>query len=133
VNHALKLTEFTCFTTYQDYVSLNFGWAIGVALGVLVSGGISGGHINPAVTLAFATWRNFPWKKVPMYITAQVMGGLVGAAIVYANYFHAIDIFEGGRGVRTLSTAGLFSTYAVRPAFPFNRRLQRMNVHRYPI
>jgi aquaglyceroporin related protein len=41
------------------------------------------------------------------------MGGLVGAALIYANYFHAIDIFEGGRGVRTLSTAGLFSTYAV--------------------
>ena len=41
------------------------------------------------------------------------MGGLVGAALVYANYFHAIDIFEGGRGVRTLKTAGLFSTYAV--------------------
>ena len=42
------------------------------------------------------------------------MGGLVGAALVYANYYHAIDIFEGGRGVRTLATAGLFSTYAVR-------------------
>ena len=48
------------------------------------------------------------------YIFAQLMGGLVGAALVYANYFHAIDIFEGGRGVRTLKTAGLFSTYAVR-------------------
>ena len=41
------------------------------------------------------------------------MGGIVGAAIVYGNYFHAIDLFEGGRGVRTLKTAGLFSTYAV--------------------
>ncbi|KAG6840842.1 hypothetical protein C0991_003789 [Blastosporella zonata] len=40
------------------------------------------------------------------------MGGIVGAAIVYANYFHAIDIFEGGRGIRTLKTAGLFSTFA---------------------
>ena len=42
------------------------------------------------------------------------MGGLCGAGIVYANYIHAIDIFEGGRNVRTLATAGLFSTYAVR-------------------
>lgn len=41
------------------------------------------------------------------------MGGLVGGAIVYANYFHAIDIFEGGRGIRTLKTAGLFATYSV--------------------
>lgn len=43
------------------------------------------------------------------------MGGVVGAALVYANYFHALDIFEGGRGVRTLGTASLFSTYAVSP------------------
>ncbi|KAG6860167.1 hypothetical protein C0995_014839 [Termitomyces sp. Mi166 len=84
----------------------------GTAMGVWVSLGISGGHINPAVTLALATWRGFPWRKVPAYIFAQLMGGLVGAALVYANYFHAIDIFEGGKGVRTLKTAGLFSTYA---------------------
>jgi aquaglyceroporin related protein len=95
-----------------DYLSTAFGWAIGIALGVWVSAGISGGHINPAVTLASATWRGFPWKKVPIYIFAQLMGGIVGAALVYANYFHAIDLFEGGRNVRTLKTAGLFATYA---------------------
>ncbi|THU85961.1 hypothetical protein K435DRAFT_868752 [Dendrothele bispora CBS 962.96] len=42
-----------------------------------------------------------------------MMGGLVGAAIVYANYIKAIDIVEGGRHIRTLKTAGLFSTYAL--------------------
>ena len=98
-----------------------------------VSGSISGGHINPAVrmksflsiypatylcpsvqvTLSLAVFRGFPWKKVPVFIFAQVMGALCGAAIVYANYFHAIDLFEGGRGNRTLSTASLFATYAV--------------------
>lgn len=41
------------------------------------------------------------------------MGGLVGGLLVYANYFHAIDIYEGGRGIRTQATASLFSTYAV--------------------
>ena len=104
----------------------------GIALGAWVSGGISGGHINPAVgifyialrplfiifelqvTLALAVFRKFPWKKVPAFIFAQVMGGLCGAAMVYANYFHAIDLFEGGRGIRTVpGTASIFSTYAV--------------------
>ncbi|KAI0755223.1 aquaporin [Daedaleopsis nitida] len=97
-----------------DYLSLNFGWAVGTALGVWVSSGISGGHINPAVTIAFATFRDFPWRKVPGYIFAQTMGGLCGAGIIYANYIHAIDLVEGGRHIRTVpGTASLFSTYAL--------------------
>jgi aquaglyceroporin related protein len=94
-----------------DYQSISWGWAIGTAMGVWVAGGISGGHINPAVTVALATWRGFPWRKVPGYIIAQLLGGIVGGALTYANYVHAIDAFEG-KGVRTLKTAGLFSTYA---------------------
>ncbi|KAF8799028.1 aquaporin [Phlegmacium glaucopus] len=96
-----------------DYLSINLGWAVGTALGVWVSGGISGGHINPAITLTLAIFRGFPWKKVPIYIFSQILGGIVGAGVVYANYIHAIDIVEGGREVRTLATAGLFSTYAL--------------------
>lgn len=96
-----------------EYLSISFGWAIGVAVGVWVAAGISGAHLNPAVTLALATFRGFSWKKVPGYCFAQLMGALVGAGIVYANYIHAIDIVEGGRHIRTLKTAGLFSTYAL--------------------
>jgi glycerol uptake facilitator-like aquaporin len=51
---------------------------------------------------------------VPIYIFAQIMGGICGAGCIYANYIHAIDLVEGGRNIRTLTTAGLFSTYAVR-------------------
>ncbi|KAJ7731163.1 aquaporin-like protein [Mycena maculata] len=94
-----------------DYLAVSFGWAVGLCLGVWISSGISPGHINPAVTLAMATWRGFPWKKVPGFIFAQTLGGFIGAALVYANYFHAIDIFEGGAGVRTLKTAGVFGTF----------------------
>jgi len=96
-----------------DWLSVNFGWALGLALGVWVCGGISGGHVNPAITLAMATWRGFPWRKVPGYILAQVLGGIVGAAIIYGNYRQAIDIFEGGHDIRTRATAGLFDTYAL--------------------
>jgi len=96
-----------------EYLSLNLGWAIGVAMGVWVSGGISGGHINPAVTLAMASVRNFPWKKVPYYILAQLLGGICGAAIVYGNYYHAINLYEGGSDIRTIAGTGdLFGTYA---------------------
>ena len=84
-----------------------------MSLGGWVSGSVSGGHINPAVTLAMATLRDFPWRKVPLYIVAQLLGGICGAGIIYADYIHAIDAFEGGRDVRTLATAGLFGTFAV--------------------
>ncbi|KAJ7636989.1 putative aquaporin 4 [Roridomyces roridus] len=96
-----------------DYLSVCFGWAVGLCLGVWISSGISKSHINPAVTLAMATWRRFPLKKVPAYILAQLLGGFTGAALVYATYFRAIDIFEGGSGVRTMKTAGVFGAYPV--------------------
>lgn len=74
----------------------------------------SGGHLNPAVTLANCVYRKFPWRKFPVYFMAQLLGGMVGAALVYGNYRSAIDNFEG-HGVRTVtgntSTAGVFCTY----------------------
>ncbi|KAG2151318.1 major intrinsic protein superfamily membrane channel protein [Suillus clintonianus] len=103
-----------------DFLSLNFGWAAGVALGVWIAGGISGGHINPAVTFTLAVFRGFPWEKVPVYIFAQLLGGFCGAGVVYANYFHAIDIVEGGPGIRTISGSGdLLATYAAGFLTPF--------------
>ncbi|KAF8349489.1 putative aquaporin 4 [Amanita rubescens] len=94
-----------------DWTTVALGWGTGAALAVWACGGISGGHINPAVTLAFATFRGLPWKKVPVYMFSQLLGGIVGASLAYANYFHAITIFEGGGNIRTLKTAGLFAVY----------------------
>ncbi|KAJ3546461.1 hypothetical protein NMY22_g2051 [Coprinellus aureogranulatus] len=96
-------------TPKGDFLSINFGWAVGLAIGIWVSDGISNGHINPAMTVAMATWRKFPWRKVPAFILAQFLGGLIGAALVYALYFHAIELYEGP-GVRTTATAGIFTT-----------------------
>jgi glycerol uptake facilitator-like aquaporin len=60
-------------------------------------------------------------NRISGYIISQIVGGIIGAAVVYANYYHAIDIFENGE--RTLRTAGLFSTYAVCSVLilPFSR------------
>ncbi|KAG2757858.1 major intrinsic protein superfamily membrane channel protein [Suillus brevipes Sb2] len=96
-----------------DVVTSNLSWAIGLSLGVWLSANYSGGHLNPAVTIAFATVRGFPWKKVPIYLLAQLLGALCGAGVVYATYFHAIDIVEGGSNIRTIAASGnLFGTYA---------------------
>lgn len=83
-------------------------------LGVYTSG-ISGAHLNPAVTFANCVFRKFPWRKFPGYMLAQILGAMTASAIVYANYKSAIDVFEGGSGIRTVSgetaTAGIFCTY----------------------
>jgi aquaglyceroporin related protein len=100
--------------TKGDYQSISWGWGLGVMLGVY-TGGISGAHLNPAVTFANCVFRKFPWRKFPGYMLAQILGAMVASAIVYANYKSAIDVFEGGPDIRTVggetSTAGIFCTY----------------------
>ncbi|KAK1005035.1 glycerol channel, partial [Friedmanniomyces endolithicus] len=69
-------------------------------LGVYASG-ISGAHINPAVTFANCMFRKFPWRDFPIYAAAQTLGAFCASGVVYANYKSAIDAFEGGPGIRT--------------------------------
>lgn len=68
------------------WVLITLGWGLAVVMGVYVSGTVSDGHINPAVTIGFASIGEFPWSKVPMYITAQMIGAILGATIVFLNY-----------------------------------------------
>src|SRR6266571_8315466 len=74
------------FAASGDWLLITWGWAMAVAFGVYVAGGVSGAHINPAVTIALAVRRGFPWNKVPSYIVAQMLGAFAGAALVYLNY-----------------------------------------------
>eukprot|EP00095_Tigriopus_kingsejongensis_P006797 snap_masked-scaffold1064_size65302-processed-gene-0.5 protein:Tk06797 transcript:snap_masked-scaffold1064_size65302-processed-gene-0.5-mRNA-1 annotation:"hypothetical protein DAPPUDRAFT_311096" len=96
-----------------DFFAINWGWGVAVTLGVLVSGGVSGGHINPAVTLGFAVIGNFPWKKVPLYMAAQYLGGFVASATVFGVYYEALNAFEefNGYSRATPQTAGIWATY----------------------
>ncbi|KAG8929406.1 hypothetical protein FRC02_005612 [Tulasnella sp. 418] len=95
---------------FGSYLSIPIGWGIGVALGTLLAGGISGAHLNPAVTLALSIFRRFPLRKLPIYALAQIAGAFFGSLIVYGNYWRAIDLFEGGS--RTVpGTASLFTTF----------------------
>ncbi|MCR4411922.1 MAG: aquaporin, partial [Thermoguttaceae bacterium] len=75
--------------TSGEYLSINLGWALGVTLGVYVAGGVSGGHLNPAVTVALAVLRRFSWGKVVPYCLAQLVGAFAASAVVYAAYFDA--------------------------------------------
>ncbi|WP_337018171.1 MIP/aquaporin family protein, partial [Oceanobacillus massiliensis] len=70
----------------SGWVVITIGWGLAVTMGVYAVGSFTGAHINPAVTLGFAAVGEFPWAKVPMYISAQVIGAIIGGVIVFLNY-----------------------------------------------
>ncbi|EFE67852.1 transport integral membrane protein [Streptomyces viridosporus ATCC 14672] len=97
-----------------NWLIIGWGWGLAVVFGVYVAGGVSGAHINPAVTLAFAVRRDFPWRKVLPYWLAQLAGAFVGAALVYACYRWAIDAANAQAGVprdQSLATYSIFATF----------------------
>ena len=96
-----------------SYLAINLTWGLGVTMGCYVAGGISGAHLNPAVTVALAVRRGFPWRKVPIYTAAQIAGAFLAAAIVYLTYREAFAAFDGGtrQVLGELGTGGIFATY----------------------
>ncbi|TNY34608.1 MIP/aquaporin family protein [Thermomonospora catenispora] len=90
-----------------DHDSIAWAWGLGVTLGVYVSARISGAHINPAVTVALAVFKDFPWRKVAPYVLAQTAGAFVAALIVRWNYSEVLAEVDPGH---TIKTQGVFST-----------------------
>jgi MIP family channel proteins len=82
-------------------------------MGVYVAGGVTGAHLNPAVTVALAVLRGFPWSKVPAYCGAQIAGAFAGAVVTYVTYREAFNHFDSGlrQVVGPQATAGIFATY----------------------
>ena len=99
-----------------NWLIIAWGWGLAVVFGVYVAGGISGAHLNPAVTLAFAVRKDFPWRKVLPYWLAQVVGAFVAAALVYASYRWAIDAANAKAGVPRDKSLGTYSIFATFPA-----------------
>ncbi|OEV32118.1 MIP family channel protein [Streptomyces nanshensis] len=99
-----------------NWLIISWGWGLAVVFGVYVAGGISGAHINPAVTLGFAVRGHFPWKKVLPYWAAQLVGAFIAAALVYATYHWAIDAFNAKEGTGREKSLPTFSIFATFPA-----------------
>ncbi|XP_035234046.1 aquaporin-10-like, partial [Stegodyphus dumicola] len=91
------------------------GWGVALMVAIAVTGGVSGCHANPAVSLAFATVGKLPWKKVMPYIFAQYAGAFVSAIVLFTVYLEAFYHFSGDlREIppNASATAQIFATYA---------------------
>ncbi len=96
------------------WIAISLGWGFAVALGVYVSGTVSDAHLNPAVTLAFATIGEFPWAQVPGYIIGQLIGAFLGAVVVFLHYYPhwkntpdpstKLGVFATGPAIRHLTS-----------------------------
>lgn len=97
------------------FTNITLAWGLAVTMGIYIAGKTTGAHLNPAVTVALAVFRDFPWAKVVPYSVAQIAGAFTGAALVFWNYlpqFQKVDPnFE--------RTAGVFTTFPAFPALPF--------------
>jgi glycerol uptake facilitator protein len=110
---AVLLTK--SYAENAGWIVITTGFGMAVAMGVYVSGHISGGPINPAVTLGLAVIGKFPWADVPKYLAAQFLGAFLGAVIVWLAYLpHWAVTEDPGKKL------GVFSTAPAIRSFPKN-------------
>jgi glycerol uptake facilitator protein len=108
VNATVSLNK--SYAQNAGWIVVAFGWGMGVTLGIYAAGSISGAHLNPAVTLGLAVSGNFPWADVPGYMLFQLLGGIIGGALVWLQYLpHWAKTEDQG------TKLGVFST---GPAIP---------------
>lgn len=98
------------YSNNAGWIVITIAWGLAVTMAVFAVGSISGAHLNPAVTLALAVNGSFPWADVPAYMLAQVIGAIIGAALVFFHYLpHWKETEDPG------AKLGVFST---GPAIP---------------
>lgn len=89
-------------------------WGLAVAMGVYLSAGVSGAHLNPSVTIALAFFGCFPKRKIIPYILVQMLATFLAAALVYViyqNLFDAALVAAGTDAAKKVGLAGVFCTF----------------------
>ena len=91
-------------------------WGMGVSMAIYLSAGVSGAHLNPAVSIALSLFAGFEKRKLPFYILAQIAGAFCAAALVYYLYSNLFISYEQSHNLvrgsqASLELASIFSTY----------------------
>lgn len=86
-----SIVHMTSEDDYGNLLSAYLAWGLGVMIGIYVAGGISGGHLNPALSILLSIFRGFPWSLCWQYIVAQMLGAITASGVVYGLYRDAIQ------------------------------------------
>ncbi|MDA1359652.1 aquaporin family protein [Glycomyces luteolus] len=103
------------------WLAIAFGWGFAVLTAAYVAAGVSGAHLNPAVTLGLAIQGGTEWADVPLYIASEMVGAMLGAFLAWVTYYgqfkvHMADLanqpgaVEGPDDAKAGPVLGIFST-----------------------
>ena len=101
-----------------SFFQIGWAFAIGIAFAIITCAPTSGGHFNPAITVCFAIWSGFPWKKVPHYIFSQIFGAFIAGLLLTGIYWPEIQVFKEGAlkaGIPIVSANGPAGILCVFP------------------
>ncbi len=108
----------------SGWIVITFGWAIGVFSGVLLAAPISGAHLNPAVTIALVLAHKFSASLIPLYLTAQLLGAMFGAGLVWLAYKKHFDATVDGN-----TKLGVFCTAPNIRSYWYNILTELIGTH----
>jgi aquaglyceroporin related protein len=87
-----------------------WAWGLATMVGIYIAGGISGAHLNPAISIMLYIYRGFPFRKIPIYVLAQLLGAFIAALIAF-GVFRTDIINYGGANLAGGDTLSSFITY----------------------
>ncbi|CAJ2505697.1 Uu.00g130910.m01.CDS01 [Anthostomella pinea] len=81
-------------TQYGTYETACWAWGFAFMLGIYLGGGVSGAHMNPAISICLSIFRGFPWRQCAMYIVVQFLASITAGAMAYGTYYDAIHYVD---------------------------------------
>ncbi|PBP16122.1 MIP transporter [Diplocarpon rosae] len=88
----------------------SWAWGLATMIGIYIAGGISGAHLNPAISIMLWIYRGFPLRKVPVYVLAQILGAFIAALISFGLFQNGIGAY-GGSDLAKTNTTSSFITF----------------------
>ncbi|MCJ1224876.1 hypothetical protein MMC12_001523 [Toensbergia leucococca] len=105
-------------TAFGSLFQIGWAFAIGIAFAIITCAPTSGGHFNPAITICFAIWQGFPWKKVPHYIFSQIFGAFIAGLLMMGMYWPEIAAFKADTLAKGLPLAANGGPASLLCTFP---------------